>query len=155
MHKQKTNGNGFTIVELLIVIVVIAILAAISVASYMGIQDRAMASAVKSDLTSFAKKIEIAKIDTSDGLYPTVPTQGMGIKATKSMYKTTHIGSGATRHNWYYCLSPDHTGYALGVVDGKDRGYIQSSAGGLEEKVNGTKMPRLYAARWVRRAQAW
>ncbi len=40
----KTNQKGFTIVELLIVIVVIAILAAISIVAYTGIQDRARTS---------------------------------------------------------------------------------------------------------------
>jgi prepilin-type N-terminal cleavage/methylation domain-containing protein len=41
MHKRFTTHSGFTIVELLIVIVVIAILAAISVMAYTGIQQRA------------------------------------------------------------------------------------------------------------------
>jgi hypothetical protein len=95
-----------------------------------------MASAVKSDLANFARKIDIARVDVG-GLFPTVPTPAMGIAATKSMYKTTHIGTGVNRANWYYCPSPDRTDYALGVVDVKDRGYIQSSLGGLEEKVNG------------------
>lgn len=39
--KHKKNGFGFTIVELLIVIVIIGILAAITIVSYNGIQDRA------------------------------------------------------------------------------------------------------------------
>lgn len=38
---MKKTSSGFTIVELLIVIVVIAILAAISIVSYTGIQERA------------------------------------------------------------------------------------------------------------------
>jgi prepilin-type N-terminal cleavage/methylation domain-containing protein len=56
-----TRERGFTIVELLIVIVVIAILAAISVVAYSGIQQRAKASAAKSDLRNFAKAIEAAR----------------------------------------------------------------------------------------------
>lgn len=39
--KLNTNQKGFTLVELLIVIVVIAILAAISIVAYNGVQDRA------------------------------------------------------------------------------------------------------------------
>lgn len=40
-YKQKSNQIGFTIVELLIVIVVIAILASISVVAFSGVQSRA------------------------------------------------------------------------------------------------------------------
>lgn len=49
MLKSK-NKNGFTIVELLIVIVVIGILAAITLVAYNGIQARANDTAIKSDL---------------------------------------------------------------------------------------------------------
>ena len=43
---MNREAHGFTIVELLIVIVVIAILAAISVAAYVNIQERARFSAM-------------------------------------------------------------------------------------------------------------
>ena len=52
------SKSGFTIVELLIVIVVIAILAAISVVTYTGIQQRARDSQRKSDLDYIAKALE-------------------------------------------------------------------------------------------------
>lgn len=44
MNLQNNKQSGFTIVELLIVIVVIAILAAISVVTFTGIQNRARTS---------------------------------------------------------------------------------------------------------------
>ena len=50
MQWAKNRYTGFTIVELLIVIVVIAILAAITIVAYTGIQDRAKESNVQSDL---------------------------------------------------------------------------------------------------------
>lgn len=50
--------KGFTIVELLIVIVVIAILAAISVVAYTGIQNRAKNVAIQSDIRQVAKLVE-------------------------------------------------------------------------------------------------
>lgn len=56
-------SRGFTIVELLIVIVVIAILAAISVVAYNGIQDRSRTSKINSDLAQFQKAIISARIN--------------------------------------------------------------------------------------------
>ena len=54
---QKQTLRGFTIVELLIVIVVIAILAAISVVAYNGIQDRAADTKRESDIASIEKAL--------------------------------------------------------------------------------------------------
>ena len=64
------NKPGFTIVELLIVIVVIAILAAISIVAYNGIQNRARVGQVSSELSQAAKKIMLWQVDNS-GSYPT------------------------------------------------------------------------------------
>lgn len=69
MHKQHKVSAGFTIVELLIVIVVIAILATISIVAYRGIQDRARASEASAGLTQARKKLELYKVD--NGTYPT------------------------------------------------------------------------------------
>lgn len=60
--------QGFTIVELLIVIVVIAILAAITIVAYNGIQQRAKTSAAQSAASSLAKKAEL--YNTVTGNYP-------------------------------------------------------------------------------------
>lgn len=57
MTKQN-KSRGFTIVELLIVIVIIAILAAITIVAYNGIQARANASAAQSAANTIQKKIE-------------------------------------------------------------------------------------------------
>jgi prepilin-type N-terminal cleavage/methylation domain-containing protein len=64
------SKSGFTIVELLIVIVVIAILAAISIVAYNGIQSRARDAERKSDISAIQKHIEIFYIN--NGFYPGV-----------------------------------------------------------------------------------
>lgn len=60
---MNTSRRGFTIVELLIVIVVIAILAAITIVAYNGIQERARASSVSSALNQAAKKLSLYQVD--------------------------------------------------------------------------------------------
>ena len=65
-NKMERKQAGFTIVELLIVIVVIAILAAVSVVAYTGIQNRANDSAVKADLNNLAKQIQLAAAETGE-----------------------------------------------------------------------------------------
>ena len=70
------NQTGFTIVELLIVIVVIGILAAITVVTYNGIQDRAYAAQRDSDIATIEKAIVTARINTGK---TTVAITGIGM----------------------------------------------------------------------------
>jgi|GEM_PF-734305 len=65
----RDKQTGFTIVELLIVIVIIGILAAIVVVAYSGIQARALDTAAKSSLAQAAQSMELIK--TTTGSYPT------------------------------------------------------------------------------------
>ena len=55
----KNQQKGFTIVELLIVVVVIGILAAIVIVAYNGIQNQARVASQTSDLNGALKQIEL------------------------------------------------------------------------------------------------
>lgn len=59
-------SKGFTIVELLIVVVVIAILASIAIVAYAGIQTRARDTSVIQDLNSLEKKIQVYSIQNNN-----------------------------------------------------------------------------------------
>lgn len=78
MTSSRIVRDGFTIVELLIVIVVIAILASITVTAYRGVQNRAQDSRRVNDLKSIVKALELYKID--NGVYPTAAGSGLGLQ---------------------------------------------------------------------------
>lgn len=66
---QKRIQTGFTIVELLIVIVVIGILAAITVVAFNGVQQRANNARTTSDLNSLKKAIYAGRTNTNKTLF--------------------------------------------------------------------------------------
>ncbi len=70
LNINKSAQSGFTIVELLIVVVVIAILAAITIVSYTGITQQANTSAALSNATTVLKKAELYANDQSSTGYP-------------------------------------------------------------------------------------
>ncbi len=71
MTKTK---SGFTIVELLVVVVIIAILAAISVVVYNGVQNRATNNSRTSTVTQYVRALKLYA--TQNGSYPMVAAVG-------------------------------------------------------------------------------
>ena len=66
---MKKATSGFTIVELLVVIVIIAILASLSIVAFNGVQQRARDSQRKADFSTIQKVLEVYRGD-HDGHYP-------------------------------------------------------------------------------------
>jgi len=79
--------SGFTIVELLIVIVVIGILAAITIVAFNGVQNKAADTVVQSDLNALIKKAGIFYVENSR--HYTGSNEIQGFTATKSGYATS------------------------------------------------------------------
>lgn len=94
------NRKGFTIVELLVVIVVIGILAAITIVSYTGITQKAASATLKSDLKNASTRLSMDFV--SNGAYPATKEDangGLGLsKSAGTTYTYIPNGSG-------YCLS--------------------------------------------------
>ncbi len=121
MNIQSKKNEGFTLVELIIVIVVIGILAAIILVAYSGITGQANDTAVRSDLTNIAKGLDVYKVYNNS--YPADATQ-LG----EAKFKATH-GSYLDRNNLYYCVSNDHQHYAIGVwVKTKTRYWMKDGS---------------------------
>ena len=109
----RKRRRGFTIVELLIVIVVIAILAAITIVAYNGIQSRARNTIRQDELTKWAKLF-------------------MGYKAINGNFPTMTI-------NQEYCLG---SGYPVGYGNvARCHNYLTST--GVLESDNASLMAAL------------
>jgi prepilin-type N-terminal cleavage/methylation domain-containing protein len=125
MISLKRRQTGFTIVELLIVIVVIGILAALVLNSFQGVQARARDTERRTDVNAVATQLEVYYNDKNG--YPTgtdvsnttwqtanlkgadaaafVDPKGRAINATSSSYTFANTGSTTG------CVSPtDNTG---------------------------------------------
>lgn len=75
--KIKSNQSGFTIVELLIVIAVIGILAAITIVAYSGIQQRARDSIRANDMATIKTALLLYQTDNG-GVLTTASYGGSG-----------------------------------------------------------------------------
>jgi prepilin-type N-terminal cleavage/methylation domain-containing protein len=94
--KSNQRNRGFTIVELLIVIVVIAILAAITIIAYNGIQSRSHTTSQKATAASLAKKVE--GYNAINNMYPALTdSSSRNTTAQLNLNTTTALsGSGTT-----------------------------------------------------------
>jgi len=119
MWVKSKQQNGFTIVELLIVVVVIAILAAITIVSYNGIQNRAKDSAITQELSQNAKKITAESLGSSTGRYSLAYVLPGGIAAVKmdmTKYKVVT-----------FCTNGDEFVFGAQAVGGK-KYFIRSGS---------------------------
>ncbi len=119
----RNKEGGFTIVELLIVIVIIGILAALVIVAYTGIQNRARDTQGKTDAQAIIKKAEAFAAD-SEGVYPgnkaafagkpvaVLDTTLLG-KITDGATSTTAATAHGTYVGWGCGTSPNFTGYKI------------------------------------------
>ena len=97
---KKPLQGGFTIVELLIVVVVIAILAAVTIMSYNGITARAQQSKISEDLTNLQKAILVARNNTGKTL---MGVTGSGYTSGNCLSKTTGTDLSSLPHDSDSC----------------------------------------------------
>lgn len=121
--------KGFTIVELLIVIVVIGILAAIVIVAFNGIQNRGYDTTLQSDLKSFKTKVEMFKIDNNDQYPNGGELASLKFKPSQSSYSIAPID----QSNLYYCFSlTDRSIYGLIVKSKSGNGFSLTNSGAVQ-----------------------
>lgn len=109
---QTTHAlrRGFTIVELLIVIVVIGLLAVISIVVYTGIQSKAQASAAQEGLAQAKKKLALYQVENA-----AFPTSGN--------LSSAGISDGATTYQY----TSDGSTYCITATNGSTSYYLNNS----------------------------
>lgn len=120
--KRGQKQKAFTIVELLIVIVVIGILAALVVAVFNGARSRATVSSVKTDAGKLAKALELQK--TEGALPVSLDTSASGLSNMKL--------SGPNQIAKYTAVGSGYRACVIAVEGGTTTAYaIYDSSGGL------------------------
>lgn len=115
------RANGFTIVELLIVIVVVGVLAAISIVAYNNVAAKARDSQRAQDIKTISKALEMYYLD--HGAYP----PGSGSTLVNTSWSTSADNSWQSLEDY---LSPyisnlpvDPINTGSGIFDGSAYGY--------------------------------
>lgn len=103
--RVRQNHSGFTIVELLIVIVVIGILAALAYGAFAGVQQKARLRAAQTEMLAFGKQVALYQAETET--YPTTAGQFSDILKSAGLYDITRTQT----KSFAICASP--SGYTF------------------------------------------
>lgn len=92
---MKTNQKGFTLIELMIVVAIIGILAAIAIPAYQDYIAKSRDRACLADIKSYANMYSVAKSDDPNATAPTYTGTACTTAPTCTGYTKTSTCSGA------------------------------------------------------------
>jgi prepilin-type N-terminal cleavage/methylation domain-containing protein len=121
VKRWDKKQTGFTIVELLVVVVVIAILASITIVSYNGIQQRATSSVLSSSVASASRLValyntEFSKYPAAINDCPSPAAANICINSSGDITLTYQVDNTADPQN--YSLVASRGSQKVGMVNG-------------------------------------
>lgn len=125
---RVAHNQGYTIIELLVIIVVITVLASIVWVSYSAVQNNTKDSAVQSDLRNIADKVEDFRLGSLTNVYPAATQAELEalVKVTKDAYIQNNDAGGMS-----YCRND--TDFTILGRSASRNAFIFSSKTGLKE----------------------
>lgn len=163
---MSKKAAGFTLVEMLIVIAIIAILAAISIVTYSGIISRANQTVVMNDLSNINKMMEFYKIN--HGSYPATHVETYAVSDAPITSRLISSDDDSVYLRMLYCSSGQSYALIVTMNQSPKRYFIVGSDGPVREIVNETmpgasydacdkfmQPPQASFAEWVKGASGW
>lgn len=113
MDKRKRSQAGVTLIEMMVVVTIIALFAALVLPKMMNQADRAKVTKAKADINGFETALGSYKLDT--GVFPTTDqglqalrVQPEGVQNWQGPYVQKDIGNDPWGHPYVYHYPGDH-----------------------------------------------